>query len=170
MQQVYGLGSIRACLFVPRSRNRRFQMFWSQRVEPYNGLPMLVFTYDVYIQYLCICVYVFHIYVMPVLACARVECSIILYVFFVCASIQMYWPPRPQICLTSSYVSSRYFSLPSLYVTSRSMSLCVASRSMSRAVAFLSTCRATEVAMCRRIARAIAQLPQQCCLSFVDRC
>ena len=29
---------------------------------------------------------------------------------------------------------------------------------------------ATEVAMCRRIARAIAQLPQQCCLSFVDRC
>ena len=85
IQQVYGLGSIRACLFVSRSRNRRFQMFWSQRVEPYNGLPMSVFTYDVYIPYLCICVCVPHI-CYAVFACARVECLNIRYVFFVCAS------------------------------------------------------------------------------------
>ena len=85
MQRVYGLGSIRACLFVSRARNRRFQMFWSQRVEPYNGLPILVFTYDVYIPYLCICACFPHI-CYAVFACARVECLNILYAFFVCAS------------------------------------------------------------------------------------
>ena len=50
----------------------------------------------------CAFVYVFHIYVMPVLACARVEC-LYTYVFFVCASMPVNWPPRPHISRTGLF-------------------------------------------------------------------
>ena len=156
MQQGYGLGSIRACLFISRSGNRRFQMFWTQRVEPYNGLPMLVCTYDVYIPYLCICV------CAPRICYARTRaraCHM-----FKSTMFSSYVHPNKCIGRRdhSFVLQARMYRVVISVLPMRrnawqiSPSLCVTSRSMSRAVVLLSTCRATEVAMCRRIARAIA--------------
>ena len=68
-------------------------MFWSQRVEPCDGLPMVVFTYDVYIR-TCAFVYVFtYIYART---CVR-ACRMFIYsLFFLRMCIQpVSWPQRP---------------------------------------------------------------------------